>query len=155
MVLVSERQEGGGYYACSNLYGYNLICHVEDEKLNWLENDSFGWISPTPLFVNITTVKRITIEAENVDVDFTLTHGTDADGNATLDVVENNSGTVIKNADVNNFRQYYKTMLNLTNQEYAPLTEVYMVALMNDDSKIVMTLTGEGVDVSFSENKFF
>lgn len=83
VVLVSERQEGGGYYACSNLYGYNLICHVEDEKLNWLEKDSFGWISPTPFFVNITTVKRITIKAENVDVDFTLTHGTDADGNAT------------------------------------------------------------------------
>lgn len=155
VVLVSERQEGGGYYACSNLYGYNLICHVEDEKLNWLEKDSFGWISPTPFFVNITTVKRITIEAENVDVDFTLTHGTDTDGNATLDVVENNSGTVIKNADVNNFRQYYKTMLNLTNQEYATLSDEDRLALMNDDSKIVMTLTCEGVDGSFSEYKFY
>lgn len=155
ILLVSERQEGGGYYACSNLYGYNLICHVEDDKLNWLEKDSFSWISATPFFVNITTVKNITVKAENVDVSFTLTHGTDEDGNVTLDVVEENSGTVIKNADVNNFRQYYKTMLNLTNQEYAELSDEDRLALMNDDSKIVMTLTCEGVDGSFNEYKFY
>lgn len=155
IVMVSERQEGGGYYACSNLYGYNLICHVEDDKLNWLEGGSFKWISSTPFFVNITTVKSITIDSADVDVHYELTHGTDADGNASLEVVETNSGTVIKNADVNNFRQYYKTMLNLTNQEYVTLSDEDRLALMNDESKVVMTLTCESVDGSFSEYKFY
>ncbi len=155
IVMVSERQEGGGYYACSNLYGYNLICHVEDATLNWLEYDSFKWISANPFFVNITTVKSISIEAENVDVHYELTHGTTEEGSATLDVVETNSGVVIKNEDVNNFRQYYKTMLNLTNQEYATLSDEDRLALMNDDSKVVMTLTCEGNDGSFNEYKFY
>ena len=155
IILVSERLEDGGYYACSNVYGYSLICHVEGEKLNWLEKDKFAWISPTPFFVNITNIERITLEADGVDVDFTLKHGTNSDGNATLEVTEHNSGTVIKNEDVNNFRQYYKTMLNLTNQEYATLSDEDRLALIADESKVVMKMTYEGVDGAFSEYKFY
>lgn len=155
IVLVSERLEDGGYYACSNVYGYSLICHVEGEKLNWLEKDKFSWISPTPFFVNITNISRITLEADGVDVDFTLKHGTNDDGNPTLEVTENNSGTFIKNEDVSNFRQYYKTMLNLTNQEYATLSDEDRLALIADESKVVMTMTYEGVDGAFSEYKFY
>ena len=52
-------------------------------------------------------------------------------------------------------KNFVKTMLNLTNQEYAALSDEDRLALMNDDSKIVMTLTCEGVDGSFSEYKFY
>lgn len=156
IILVSEQQADGGYYAISNIYGYALVCHVEaGDKLGWLEKDKFSWIFPTPFFVNISTVKRITLKADGVDVDFSLVHGTDADGNPTLDVTEVNSGTVIKNAEVSNFRQYYKTMLNLTNQEYATLSDEDRAALIADESKVVMTMTYEGTDGTFSEYKFY
>lgn len=159
IIMVSERQADGGYYAVSNLYGYSLVVHVEssDEKLNFLEKDSFAWISPTPFFVNIGEVARITIKSETagVDVDFRLTHGTDSDGNASLEVDDTVSGVHIKNEDVGNFRQYYKTLLNLTNQEYASLSEEDRLALMADDSKIVMAMTYEGTDGVYNEYKFY
>ena len=88
-------------------------------------------------------------------VQSTVKHGTNEEGNPTLEVTEHNSGTVIKNEDVTNFRQYYKTMLNLTNQEYATLSDEDRLALIADESKVVMKMTYEGVDGSFSEYKFY
>ncbi len=159
IVLVSEKQADGGYYAVSNVYGYALVCHVEaGEKLSWLERDKFAWIFPTPFFENITTIKRITIQPDerDIDVDFQLTHGVPIEGeNPTLDVLEANSGTVIKNSEVNNFRQYYKTLLNITNQEYAALSDEDRLALIADEDNVIMTMTCESTDGKFREYKFY
>ncbi len=167
VVLASEQLPDGGYYAVSNLYGYEMVCHIPattvDEStgqemagaLSWLEFDKFSWIFPTPFFENITAVARMTLKGEGVDVDFTLTHGTDSDGNNTLEVYEANNDVTILNSDVGNFRQYYKTMLNITNQEYATLSDEDKAALTADEGNVVLTMTYEGVDGSVNEYKFY
>jgi hypothetical protein len=154
-LFVSKRQADGTYYAVSNLYGYSTVVKVGADKLGWLEDDAFRWIFPTPFFENITNVNRITLKGADVDVDYRLTHGTDENGNPTLDVVEVNSGVSIPNAEVNNFRQYYKTMLNITNQEYAKLSEEDREALIADESRVRLTMTYEDAKGVTTEFKFY
>lgn len=154
-IFASEEQADGTFYAVSNLYGYNIICKVSNDMLGWLSDDTFAWIFPTPFFVNIAQVARITLKNDKVDVDFRLTHGQDANANATLDVIEEKSDTSIPNAEVKNFREYYKTMLNITNQEYALLSAEDRAALMEDDSRLVLTMTYENVEGDEYEYKFY
>lgn len=155
IIFVSERQADGSYYAVSNLYGYSTVVKVGADKLGWLERDAFAWIFPTPFFENIVDVHRITLKGEGIDVDFRLTHGTDESGNPTLDVVEVNSGVSIPNAEVNNFRQYYKTMLNITNQEYVSLTEEDKASLLADEGRVQLVMTYENASGEVTEFKFY
>ncbi|MBR4206202.1 MAG: DUF4340 domain-containing protein [Clostridia bacterium] len=155
LMFVSEVQPDGGYYAVSNLYGFNVVIHVPGETLGWLNYDAFSWIFATPFFENITNVSRITLKGADIDVDYRLTHGTAGENVPTLDVVEVNSGTVIPNAEVNNFRQYYKTMLNITNQEYAKLSEEDREALIADESRVRLTMTYEDAKGVTTEFKFY
>ena len=155
IIFVSERQPDGSYYAVSNLYGYSTVVKVGTDKLGWLEYDAFSWIFPTPFFENIADVSRITLKGADVDVDYRLTHGTDEDGNPTLDVTEVNSGVYIPNSEVNNFRQYYKTMLNITNQEYVSLTEEDKEALLADESRVRLVMTYEKASGEVTEFKFY
>ena len=154
-IFASEEQKDGTFYAASNLFGYNIICKVSNEKLGWLSDDTFAWIFPTPFFVNITEVSRITLKNDTVDVDYRLTHNVSEEGNAVLDVKEMNSGVEIPNAEVKNFREYYKTMLNITNQEYALLSAEDRQALISDDSRLVLTMTYENTDGDEYEYKFY
>ena len=154
IIFVSPVQPDGSYYAVSNLYGYSTVVKVGADKLGWLERDAFAWIFPTPFFENITNVNRITLKGADVDVDYRLTHGTDENGNPTLDVVEVNSGVSIPNAEVNNFRQYYKTMLNITNQEYVSLTEEDKALLLADESRVRLIMTYENGSGEVNEFKF-
>ncbi|MBR4896764.1 MAG: DUF4340 domain-containing protein [Clostridia bacterium] len=155
IIFVSEKQPDGSYYAVSNLYGYSTVVKVGADKLGWLEYDAFAWIFPTPFFENIVDVQRITLKGADVDVDYRLTHGTDANGNPTLDVTEVNSGVYIPNAEVNNFRQYYKTMLNITNQEYVSLTEEDKEALLADEGRVRLVMTYENASGEVTEFKFY
>lgn len=156
-IFVSEQQADGTYYAVSNLLGYSIVCKVSNEMLGWLEKDKFAWIFPTPFFENIQDVGRITIQAENIDVDFRLSHSMEADGTTpVLDVTDVKSGTVIPNKDVKNFREFYKTMLNITNQEYATLSAEDRAALTSNDDNLVMTMTYEGSKTdNYCEYKFY
>ncbi|MBE6725587.1 MAG: DUF4340 domain-containing protein [Ruminococcaceae bacterium] len=155
-IFVSPLQPDGYYYAVSNLYGYTTLVKVGTDKLGWLEHDTFRWIFPTPFFENITTVSRITLSGPDVDADYRLTHGFAEDGTTpTLEVDEVKSGVHIPNAEVNNFRQYYKTMLNITNQEYATLTEEDRASLIGDDSRIRLTMTYENLAGEATEFRFY
>jgi hypothetical protein len=155
-VFVSALQSDGYYYAVSNLYGYTTLVKVGTDKLGWLEDDAFRWIFPTPFFENITKVSRITLKGEDVDVDYRLTHGFAEDGTTpTLEVDEVNSGVHIPNAEVNNFRQYYKTMLNITNQEYATLTDEDRAALIADENRVRLIMTYEDTSGMATEFRFY
>ncbi len=154
-IFASEEQADGTFYATSNLFGYTIVCKVSNEMLGWLSDDTFAWIFPTPFFVNIAQVSRITLKSDTVDADFRLTHNTDAEGNAVLDVKEEKSGVSIPNSDVKNFREYYKTMLNITNQEYALLSAEDRAALMSDDNRLILTMTYENIDGDEFEYKFY
>ncbi len=154
-IFVSALQDDGYYYATSNLYDYATICRVSPDSLYWLTKDSFSWIFRSPFYENITTVSRITVVGNGVDVDFRLTHGTDSEGYATLDVREVNSGIEIPNSQVRNFREYYKTLLNIANKEYAAISEDDRAALTADDSMLIMTMTYENLDGKAVEYKFY
>ncbi len=154
-IFVSELQDDGYYYATSNLFGYTTICRVAPDSLYWLERDQFNWIFQSPFYEYITTISRLTVQGEGVDVDFRLTHGKDADGNNTLDVVEVNSDTSISNANIKNFREYYKTIINVANKQYADLSDEDVAALTSDDSKLVMTMTYENLKGESRVYKFY
>lgn len=158
-IFVSKKQADGTYYAVSNLLGYSVVCNVSNEMLGWLEKDKFAWIFPTPFFENIQDVGRITLKSEenNINVDFTLTHGLAEDGTTpTLDVTDAVSGTYIPDKDVKNFREFYKTMLNITNQEYATLSEEDRYALTANDDNLIMTMTYESSKSDdYCEYKFY
>jgi len=162
-ILVSEKQADGTYYAVSSLYSYQLVAKVDGETLSWLENSLFSWISEYPFQENITNVKNMTVKSDGLDVDFRFTHGTTSTGNATLDIdadvkkssVSEEPFTVyIPDSEVYNFRQFYKTMLAISLQEYTPLSEEEKQTLTADDGKLVLTLSytklnGEAVEYKF------
>lgn len=154
IIFVSSQQADGTYYAISNLLGYSVICQVSNANLGWLELDKFSWLFPTPFFVNIQEVSRLEVKADGIDVDFTLTHGMNGD-TPTLEVDEANSGVHISNSDVKNFREYYKTLLNITNQEYASLTAADRAALVSNDDNVIMTMTYENTSGDYFEYKFY
>ena len=154
-IFVSAKQENGKYYAVSSMYGYMTVCEMNPSSFAWLEYDFFKWIEEMPFYVDITTVSRLTVKGGAADVDFTLKHGKDEEGYATLEVTENNSGKVLRGADVSNFRKYYLTLMNITNQEYASLSEEDKTALTADDSRLVMTMTYENTSGEIYEYRFY
>ncbi len=157
-IFVSARQKDGSYYAVSNMFGYSIVCRVAAEQLDWLEKGKFDWIFPTPFFEDIRDLSRITLRTTDggVDVDFRLAHDVSGDGTAILDVTEEKSGTVIRNKEVKNFREYYKTMLNITNQAYANLSHADRDALTSSDENLIMTMTYESVSGdNYCEYKFY
>ena len=155
IIFVSERQADGTYNAVSSLYGFSIVCSVAPESLGWLEYSHFDWLSATPFYENINNVNRITLKGSGIDSDFRLMHGTDEDGDVTLEVKDEVSGVVIPNKDVKNFREYYKTLLNITNQEYATLSEEDRLALIDDEDQVMLTMTYETADGKLYEYKFY
>ena len=154
-IFVSEQQPDGTYYAVSNLYQFTTVVKVAGDKLDWLEKDEFSWIFASPFFENIVNVSRITLKGEGVDVDYRLKHGMTEEETPTLEVTEVNSGVVIPNEEVNNFRQYYKELLNITNQQYAALSEEDREALIADENRVRLTMTYENANGEVSEFKFY
>lgn len=143
MIFVSAQQPDGTYYAVSNLYGFQAVIRVANDKLNFLEGDVFTWIFPTPFFENIKDIRRITIDGNGVSADYHLTHAVTAEGAAVLDVTESVSGTEIPNSDIKGFREYYKELLNITNQEYIRMSASDLALLLADDTQRFFTITVE------------
>ena len=155
-IFVSSRQENGKFYAVSSMYGFAMICEMpESSSFGWLEYGQFKWIEKMPFYVDITTVSRLTVNGGGRNVDFSLKHGKDEGGYATLEVTEKNSGKLFAGDDVANFRKYYLTLMNITNQEYASLSDEDKTALTGDDTKLVMTMTYENTSGEIFEYKFY
>lgn len=154
VIFASEAQADGTYYAISNLLGYSVVCQVSADNMKWLDYNKFNWIFPTPFYVNIQQVARITLKTDDIDVDFTLTHGMDGDS-PTLEVDEAKSGVHIPNKEIKNFREYYKTMLNITNQEYASFSEADRDALIANEDNVIMTMTYESTSGEEFVYKFY
>lgn len=158
VVFISEKQEDGCYYAASSIYGYGIICKVPASTFAWLEYGQFKWIEDMPFYVDITKVSRLSVKGygnSTVDLDFSLKHTKGEAENYLLDVVENNSGKVFPNNDVGNFRYYYMTLMNITNQEYASISEEDKAALVSDDSNLIMTMTYEDTSGGIYEYRFY
>lgn len=154
-LMASEQQEDGSFYAVSNLYGFNVVCKVSRDRIGWLAEDHFAWINHAPFFVFITEVAQITLQGSGVDVDFQLQHSVDSDAKAVLNVEERKSGLKIPNEEVRNFRNFYTTLLNITNREYAAMSEEDRTALLGMEDKIILTMTVKGTDGTRNEYKFY
>ncbi len=163
-IYFSEKQADGTYYATSNLSNYQLIAKVDAASVSWLEKSLFYWIADYPFNVNISTVDKMTIAADGVDVAFDLTHGKDENGNNTLSVsadVRAAKETAapctieIPESDVYVFRQFYRTLLAIELQEYTPLTDEEKTALMSDPEKLLLTFTYTDLTGAVTEYKFY
>ena len=158
-IFVSNVQEDGTYYAVSNLFNYQLVAKVSAEKLGFLDYSLFKWITEYPFYANITSVQSMHIASGDgtIDASFALTHGTNSEGNATLEVdaVAGDQKVHISNDDVYNFRQYYKSLLGVELQEYTPLTDEEKAALVSDPSKLMLTFSYTTTSGEVSEYKFY
>ncbi len=139
MLFFSELQPSGIYYAVSSLFPNEIIA-VERASVRYLEYDLIDWIARYPFQQWITAVSAVTVQGSGADVAFRLTHGKNADGNATLDVSAS-TGLEIPDSEVYNFRQFYKTLLSIDIQDYVPLTEAEIAALTAKEENCILTLT--------------
>lgn len=143
IILVSEAQEDGSYYATSN-FNDTCIVKVPAENLSFLEEELLYWISPNPFAYSITAVEKLCVSGKNTDLEFYLRHGTDSKGKATLtvDAINNLTGEsrTIADADqVWDFRSAYRTMLYTQIEEEVPLTEEQIDELKNNDDSLVLS----------------
>lgn len=134
MLLFSERQADGSYYAMSNLFPQ--VVSIAGETVEFLEYDLLDWVQAYPFQQWLTSVESTEVVGSGADVKFTLHHGTDAEGNATL-AVTTNTGKTIPAEEVYNYRQFFKTLLSVAIQGYAPLTEEEIDALATDENCIL------------------
>lgn len=158
-IFVSAAQEDGTYYAVSNLYGYQLVAKVSAEKLGFLDYSLFKWISEYPFQAYVTSVQSMHVVSGDgkTDATFQLTHGTNSEGNPTLEVDASSGGQTvhITNDDVYNFRQFYKTLLSIDLQEYTPLTDEEKAAITSDPSKLLLKFSYTTLDGETTEYQFY
>jgi len=138
-MLFSEKQKGDFYYATSSLFPHEIVT-VSAETMYYLEYGLLDWISPYPFQQWITAVSEMKVQGSGADVSFALTHGKTESNAATLEV-QTSTGLFIPNADVYNFRQFYKTLLSIDIQGYSGLSDEEIAALKGDESKCMLTFT--------------
>lgn len=156
-LYVSKQQKDGSFYAVSNITGYQIICKIPKEKLEWLNSDKFNWIQSKPFYLAITEVDKIKLQSEkhDINVEFVLEHDSNEDDSTILNVTETVTGTFIPNSSVSNFRQFYLSLLNIANQQYTSLSDEDKAALVADKSKLILTMTIDKANGKTVEYKFY
>ena len=129
--MISEKQEDGNYYVLSSLF--DLIATVSSETFNFLEWDLIKWIERPIFQMNINTVETMKIESPEI----TDTYHLSGEGEE-LVVVSDTAGQF---EDVYNFRQFYKTLLTISIEDYATITEEEIDALIADENNCALTYT--------------
>ena len=133
ILTFSEKQEDGSYICASG--PYDLIVRVDGNSLAFLEWDLIRFIDRPIFGRRITDITSLSIQGNNVDAHFVLSHGTDASGAATLSVREQNSGTLIES--IPDFRNLYKVLLTISIEDYAPYTD----QTLPDNAPLLGTVT--------------
>jgi len=142
VILVSEKQDDGTYYATSS-FSPTMVVKVPGDTLSFLEEDLLYWIMPNPFSYSITAIEKISVSGKDTDLEFYLRHGVDSKNKATLvvDAINNLTGEnrTISDADqVWDFRSAYRTMLYTQIEEEAPLTKEQIDELTADESRRVL-----------------
>lgn len=147
-LYLSKQQKDGSFYAISNVTGYQLVCKIPKEKMEWVNSDKFNWIQARPFYLSITEVDKIKLYSEQrgVNVEFVLEHDSNETDKTILNVTETVTGTRIPNSSVSNFRQFYLSLLNITNQQYTSLSDDDKSALVADKSNLILTMTIDKAD---------
>lgn len=134
-LFFSELQGDGTYYATSSMFPLTVSV-VDEASVSYLQHDLISWIAVYPFQQWITAVRKLDIVGSGADVSFTLNHGVDSSGAATLSVSAD-TGKEIPNSDINNFRQFYKTLLSIAIEDYTPLTDLEKAALVTEENCIL------------------
>lgn len=146
-LLISEKQtEEDLYYVASPLT--DIIATVPADTLRFLDWDLIDFIDRSIYSRNIAEIAQIDVQSDTVNASFALTHlrdQTDADKN--LRVTETVSGTQI--TDITNFRNFYRVLLSVQLQDYAPYTEA---DIETEDLSCALTLrmvTTGGTEITY------
>lgn len=132
MVVFSEKNEDGKYYAYSMLF--NLIAEVKDTSIPWLEWDLIKWVDFPIFLMNINDVKTITVKSDTATRIFDIVSKEKA-----LDVTERITGF---KPDTENFREFYKVLLMTYVQGYVSedLSDAELSALVADEAYLTLTV---------------
>ncbi len=145
MVVFSEKNEDGKYYAYSMLF--NLIAEVKAASVPWLEWDLIKWVDFPIFLMNINDVKTITVKSDTATRIFDI-----VSREKSLDVTERISGF---KPDAENFREFYKVLLMTYVQGYVAedLSDAEVNALT--ESEAYLTLTVETNAGKVMEYKYY
>lgn len=152
-LLFSEKQSDATYYAASSLFP-DTVVKIAADTVKYLEYDLIDWIAVYPFQQWITAVSELSVSGSGADVTFSLTHGTDENNAATLDVTAS-TGVHITNEYVHNFRQFYKTLLSIAIKDYAELTDGEIRTLISDEKNCILTLTIVGLTGEKTVYRFY
>lgn len=143
VILAGEAQEDGSRYATSSLNS-TVIAKVGADSFDFLDTELTSWISSYPFEYSITSVDTIEVTGKDIAFEYTLRHGTDSKGNATLAVDAVNALTgetrfISEDDDVWNFRSFYRTVLYSQIEDEVGLSDEDKAALLADDANCVLT----------------
>ncbi|MBE6588519.1 MAG: DUF4340 domain-containing protein [Ruminococcaceae bacterium] len=155
----SELTEDGYYYAWSN-FCPNLIARCAGESFKYLEYGLIEWIDEYVFQQYITKIDTMEVKTDKVEARYELSHSFAEDGDAVVWV--NANGKDLTQDEVANFRQYYKSFLALSiedyyfDDEYCTLTEEEIKAMISDKSNAYLTFSystvgGEETELAFYE----
>lgn len=161
---ISQRQADGYYYAVSNYYDYQLVVRCPAAMFSWIdaETDEDGepkidlieWIDEDPIMLNITYVNSIELTLGGRSLTFELKHGTDADGNSTLEVT-GPDGFRMSNSDIYIFRNYYKVMLGVKIIADSKLDDDAVESLISDSERLLVSMRFNMKDGTVNEYSFY
>lgn len=161
---ISQRQADGYYYAVSNYYDYQLVVRCPSAMFSWIDADIdddgepkidlVEWIDDDPIMLNIAYINSIELNIGGRDIEFSLKHGTDSDGNATLDV-EGTDGFSMSNSDIYIFRNYYKVMLGVKIMADSKLDDDAVEKLISDSDKLIVSMRFNMKDGTVNEYSFY
>lgn len=157
-IYFSKLQEDGTYYVESNMFPDVIgVCKAAD--VPWVEYGLIEWIDSFIFQQYITNISTINIESDAINAQFDLTHGVSTDGKTTPLYVKANGNELTKD-NVENFRQYYKSLLAVVitdycvDDEYCKMTEDELQSFIaNKDNASLSftykTLSGDESTISF------
>ena len=152
VILISEKQEDGGYFATSN-FNPTVISHVPEDTFEFLEYDLFKWVSPYVFGHYITQIANLTSQYGDGKVSVDLTHFGDGTGNGGL-TLRCSERDLTSDEDVLNFRMFYRTLISVEMIDYTPLSEAERKELTSDEANRLYwfsykTLGGSETKVEF------
>lgn len=143
-IWFSEKNDSGNFYAYSPVF--DIITEVEYDKAKFLEWNLLEWLLRPVFQQNIREVKELTIESG--EDKFTFVPG--FDDNGLYSVYERNSGKYIE--DIDNFKQFYMTLLMTSFLDYAELDEAQKETLTESAPYLTMKIKlngGKTLDYKF------
>ncbi len=126
-VYFSKPDDKGVMYAYSQLF--NLVATVNYADVAFLDWDLIKFVDRPVFYKNINDIAQISIEGKDVSESFTLEGEKE-----TIKITPKSTGKPFSIDDVQNFRQFYKTLLSINMEDYTEQSDVSRLECM-------MTLT--------------